>query len=430
MPRSGIGCHIETREAILNAPFSLALTDVDSALIECARRVQLSPSKHNSATQHYEALCSYVDRDESPLHGLVLGCFGAGSFGTGTATATSVSRDQHDVDVVIELNISSDTQPDTVLTTLYDAINGEPGTRYHGKVTRNSRCVTVEYEDGVKVDLMPVARLNIYPERASNLFHWRPEKSEAYHKPVNPYDFREEFNSRVAQDRLFFEAFQRQAALAQDSAYLLEKADAEPFPEIIPLEQKSPLVVAIQLIKRFRDIRYRSRKGPRKPPSIAINAIAIDMKIEGLAFADIVVGLAERIRQKIVDADRLSLKISVANPAWEQDIFTDRWPESLDAQRLFAADLRELSSALINLKRATSDADVLEILTSLFGENVANVAIEKRFLSKAKAATLGGAGIGAGGTILSTVTSPAVAKVTAIPKNTSFGGGVLDDIDH
>jgi hypothetical protein len=226
----------------MNAPFSLPFSTIDAALIDCARRIQLSPTKHEAATQHYEALCSYVDREDSPLHGKVLGCFGSGSFGTGTAIATSVAKDQHDVDVVMELDIDSKSDPAMVLTTLFDAINGEEGSRYHGKVKQNSRCVTVEYEDGVKVDLMPVARLKIIPERASHLFHWK--KNESYHKPVDPYDFKEEFNARVEQDRMFVEAFQRQAALADS---LVEKAETEDFPEIIPLEQKSPLVVATSL---------------------------------------------------------------------------------------------------------------------------------------------------------------------------------------
>jgi hypothetical protein len=328
---------------------------------------------------------------------------------------------------VIELDIDPNTRPDAVLTTLYTTIKDRPGSRYFEKVKRNSRCITVEYEDGVKVDLMPVARLKINPQRASNLFHWRQEKNEIYHKPVNPYDFREEFNARVEQDRSFFEAFQRQAMLAEDSAYVI-KAEAEPFPEIIPLEQKSPLVVAIQLIKRFRDLKYRARNGMRKPPSVAINAIALDMKIEGLAFVDIVIRLAGKIRQQIVDADRLGKIISVVNPAWTPDVFTDRWPESIVAQQLFAADLRELSSGLTNLKRVLSSSDIQEILTALFGENVANYAIEKRFSASGRTATIGGAGVGAGGAILSSMTSPAVARVTSIPKNTSFGVGALDEV--
>ena len=79
----------------------------DALLMDVARRIQLSPTKHDEAEQHYQALCAHVDRPDSPLHGKVIACYPGGSFATGTAIASRVSKDQHDVDVVIELDISA-----------------------------------------------------------------------------------------------------------------------------------------------------------------------------------------------------------------------------------------------------------------------------------------------------------------------------------
>jgi hypothetical protein len=45
--------------------------------------------------------------------------------------------------------------------------------------------VTVTYDDGTKVDLMPIARIP-GPEKAGQLFHFKEENGESYHKPVNP----------------------------------------------------------------------------------------------------------------------------------------------------------------------------------------------------------------------------------------------------
>lgn len=45
-------------------------------------------------------------------------------------------------------------------------------------------------------------------------------------------------------------------------------AGTQPMPVHVPLDQKSPRVVALQLIKRFRDKRYRKHddhRGKRKP---------------------------------------------------------------------------------------------------------------------------------------------------------------------
>jgi hypothetical protein len=69
-----------------------------------------------------------------------------------------------------------------ILGLLYGAINGEEGSRYHGMVTQNSRCVTVKYDDGTTIDLMPVARIAGQPERAGHLFHFKKETGETAHK--------------------------------------------------------------------------------------------------------------------------------------------------------------------------------------------------------------------------------------------------------
>ena len=156
------------------------LSDADALLMDVARRIQLTKTKHEIADRNFRALCQHVDRDGSPLHNKVLECYPSGSFATGTAIASRVAKNQHDVDVVIELAIHPLAPPREVLGLLYEAINGDEGSRYYGMVTQNSRCVTVKYEDGTTVDLMPVARIGGEPERAGHLFHFKKEASETF----------------------------------------------------------------------------------------------------------------------------------------------------------------------------------------------------------------------------------------------------------
>jgi hypothetical protein len=162
------------------------ISEVDALLMDVARRIQLNKSKHETAETNFRALCQHVDREGSPLHKKVLECYPSGSFATGTAIASRVAKNQHDVDVVIELDVPPNSSPKVMLGLLFEAINGEPGSRYYGMVTQNSRCVTVKYGDGTTVDLMPVAQLAGQPERAGHLFHYKKETGETFHKPVNP----------------------------------------------------------------------------------------------------------------------------------------------------------------------------------------------------------------------------------------------------
>jgi hypothetical protein len=60
--------------------------------------------------------------------------------------ATILSRkrtDGFDIDIVAELILPPETSPAVVLDLLFEAINGPPGSRFHGKVERRTRCVTV-----------------------------------------------------------------------------------------------------------------------------------------------------------------------------------------------------------------------------------------------------------------------------------------------
>jgi hypothetical protein len=266
------------------------LADYDALLMDVARRIQLTKTKHEVAETNFRALCQYVDREGSPLENKVIEFYPSGSFATGTAIASRVAKDQHDIDVVMELDISPNSAPKDVLDVLFQAINGEKGSRYHGKVTQNSRCVTVEYGDGTTVDLMPIARIT-GPERAGNLFHYKRETGESHHKAVNPWGFAKYFNDHVDFDPAFHDLFEGRRLLVEGR--IVEKADTQPMPEHVPIEEKSARVVALQLLKRNKDIAWRApSRNSRKPPSVALAAMALDAGSVHASLLDEVIAIA------------------------------------------------------------------------------------------------------------------------------------------
>src|SRR5262249_55600428 len=204
------------------------LAEADALLMDVARRIQLSKTKYETAETNFRALCQHVDREGSPLQGKVVECYPSGSFATGTAIASRVAKNQHDVDVVIELDVPLNSPPDVMLGLLFEAINGDPDSRYHGMVTQNSRCVTVKHADGTTVALMPVAILPGQPERAGHLFHFKKDTGETYHKPVNPWAFAKDFNDQVEVDPDFYKLFAGRRMLVEG---VLEKAETQPMPD-------------------------------------------------------------------------------------------------------------------------------------------------------------------------------------------------------
>ena len=67
------------------------ISTADALLMDVARRIQLTKTKHETAERNFRALCQHVDRDGSPLHTRVIECYPSGSFATGTAIASRVA---------------------------------------------------------------------------------------------------------------------------------------------------------------------------------------------------------------------------------------------------------------------------------------------------------------------------------------------------
>lgn len=414
--------------ALLPGPWA-QLSQADALLMDVARRIQLSPTKHETAKTNFRALCGHVDREGSPLHKKVLECYPSGSFATGTAIASRVAKNQHDVDVVIELDVHPHSEPKTMLGLLFEAINGQPGSRYHGMVTQNSRCVTVKYEDGTTVDLMPVARLAGEPDRAGNLFHFRKESDESFHKAVNPWAFADDFNKRVEFDQAFYDSFRGRRLLVEGTLEI--KAETQPMPEHVPIEEKSPRIVALQLIKRNRDIAFRSsaRGGMRKPPSVVLAAISLDAGPVKTSLIDEVINVANAIRVRLQQKFGARRTVEVRNPAYHPDVFTDRWPENEQAQDMYDADLRRLITELYRLRNdVLSMAEKSELLKKLFGESAAAYAIESHLDAQRHEMEAGRLQAGTRGKIAATVAAPAVAaglRTSPVRAATREGGGTL-----
>jgi hypothetical protein len=401
----------------------------DALLMDVARRIQLSKTKHTTAEQNFRALCQHVDRQGSPLEGKVIECYPSGSFATGTAIVSRVAENQHDVDVVIELDASPSSPPRDMLRMLFDAINGDPGSRYHGMVRQNSRCVTVIYEDGTAVDLMPVARI-AGPDRAAHLFHYKQESGEAYHKPVNPWGWAKHFNDRIEFDREFYELFKGRQILAEDST--LRKAETQPLPEHVPLEEKSPRAVAIQLLKRNRDVAFRAkdRQRLRKPPSVIIARFALDSGPVSTSLTDEVINVANSIRTRLQETDGPRGSVHVENPAYPPDVFSDRWPENTSTQGIYDTDLRRLIVALYRLRNDNlSLPDKLLLLKGLFGETAATYAIDSQLEVQRKEMDSGRLHMGNKGKVLGAIAAPAVigSRTTPTRAATREGGGSLSE---
>lgn len=349
------------------------LHPMDAILADIAISVQLPPGLHAKACDRYEAVRTYAEREGSPLRGLVLRFYVQGSMAIDATTSTRGTDDEYDIDVVAALAVDPAAPPDAVLDLLYRSLEGYPTSQ---EVERQTRCITVRYADRMHLDITPASRLPHGAERESHIFHAHPDEPQRlhFHVPMNAYGFALWYQDRTPPERQFAYAYDERLRKAYGYGIRAD-AEVDDVPEQVPLVTKSITTVALQLLKRFRNIAYADRAG-RIPPSVMMSCFAGHAAQPGLSLSDMVIRQAHRMASALQRAGARREKIVVMSPVFQRDCFTDRWPENLSQQEEFATKLTELADGLKYFKRHESDLDTLQNwLREQFGGHVVSSAI-------------------------------------------------------
>lgn len=340
----------------------------DRLLADVAIRVQLGQTQYKMTVERYQKIQKLIERDGSPLEDRVQLFYPQGSMAIGATIASRLRTDEFDIDVVAQLDLSANIFPHKPLDLLFEAIRGEPGSRYYRKTKRRTRCVTVDYEDKMHIDVTPVIRREETRERESWLFHDRPEAPEepSFRLIANPYGFAEWFKANTPPDQEFAGIFEKRAA-EYERLLLSEAAESEPVPPQEPPFRKSKAVIVLQLLKRWRNVQYDGRSG-RRPPSILIAKLVADAANHTDRLSEELRLQARHMLEEFRSSHKAGCLIHVTNPVCEKDVLTDRWPESLKDQAVFIEDLERLVAKVEKLVSGCDLGEMKAIMVDLFGE--------------------------------------------------------------
>lgn len=342
-------------------------------LAATAIKIELPPSQHQLAVQRKKALEAHLERDGSPLKDVVRVFYPQGSMAIGATIKARYRDEGFDIDIMVEMDVELSAGPDHALNLLHAAVRGEPGSRYFDCTERQTRCVTVYYADGMHLDLTPAVLVDERDPRFSRLAHSKPEEPRSDDRwiPTNSYAFAEEYNRTCPVDHLFAEAY-RSRVLASDRLLfsILAEADSLPVPQhSTEVGGKSAVTVALQLVKRNRNIRYRSRPG-RMPPSVMLACLALEVAGPGRTIGENLGIIASHVLGKMEQAKAGGQLIRVVNPRCASDCFTDRWPENDGSQDAYIQDLKLFIAQLDRLLDETrSLKERGEVLEAMFGES-------------------------------------------------------------
>lgn len=337
---------------------------VDGLLLEIAKRVQLSPTNYKLAVERYQAISEYLDRDGSPLRGIIARLYPQGSMAIGSVITSKFENDEFDIDIIAEMGISTATKPGIILDTLFHALNGEKGSRYHGKVARCSRCAQVQYE-GMHLDVTPAVLLPSKNARTSQIFHANEKDPAHKHYTVvaNPWGFAEWFKEQMPESAMFVED--------------MAKRVTEPVPATEPHYAKARPLVALQLLKRWRNKNYDQRDG-RMPPSVMLSCFVARNSGYRTNLFEELSAQAQYIHRYFSEQTEQGALVKIENPACPgEDIFTDRWPGTLAAQRQFTEDLQALNLKLTALSQNRTLENCQRVMADLFGEKPTTWAVDE-----------------------------------------------------
>lgn len=343
---------------------------LDALLAEVAVSLQLPPGLHAKAISRYEAVRTYIERPGSPLHDRVSALYPQGSMAIDATISTRGTEDEYDLDIIAEIT-GPDGGPEDLLDLLEAALQGYPV----GRIVRQTRCVTLYYADGMHIDVTP-ARRRSPVEKVSDIPHAKrgPVADPARYVAMNTYGFVNWYKARTPLEPRFALAVNRR--LYERAGMAFDAADVEDVPAQTPIVVKSVTTLGLQLIKRHRNILYADAAG-RIPPSIMLSCHAGHAAMPGMGLGDMVIRQARWTARAIEEAARNGRLLTVLNPVFAEEHFTDRWPESQVQQTAYARHLGDLADGLQAVRAGNVQLeDLADWLRHQFGDRVVTRGVE------------------------------------------------------
>jgi hypothetical protein len=380
---------------------SFLSASADELLLQLVRLIQLSKELRLKAIRRVRELTQTLRNPSNPYSRLDPAVYIQGSVRIGAAISAIGHDDQFDVDTMVERRTSRRLDPEEQISALYVAVGNISDTK-----AKKNRCVQLRWPD-MHIDTTPSVLAPEWPMRSSEIYD-RSGTTLGERWPIaNPEDFALWFLTQVGE------------RYAQAVEQFYSQPDKFEFPEDRP-----NAVYGLQLIKRFRNVRYEDRdekNGSKRPPSVLLTYFAGICANPSLSLTEQIIAIATEMIRRIDEAEASGRLLSQDNPMCEADLLTDRWPRHQYDQREWRNELQYLVAALREVNSASLSRK-LELLGDLFGEELSSRAVDKYRESIGQSAKSGNMKILPTGTVIAApVIIPASAAVSPMAVSRHFG---------
>ena len=337
------------------------MNSIDNMLRRIAKEIEINQMEFDRAVQSYNAVGAYLDNNIPEYDIKVVP---QGSFRLGTVTKPITDEDEYDIDLVaiIENQFATARELKKVVG---DALKSSD--RYSKKLKEGKRCWTIEYADSSNfhMDILPTMKSDTYSVNKKLIMtHKEDENSDYEFRTTNPEAYYDWFAKKIEEEK---------RKLAEDYAFR-NKVEIVEVPEY---EVKTTLQIAIEIIKRYRDIKFENNP-EIKPISIIITTLIAEIYTGKESVFELIEKFS-RDYTKYLESDENG-NILIKNPVNSGENFADKWqiyPERKDAFFEFMTELR--NNLIVNkILLEGNQVEQAGVYKTLFGENVVNRVYENK----------------------------------------------------
>lgn len=326
--------------------------DLEKVLGASISTLDITENERAQVTSRYESVGEILDKHwaDSPANNRV---YVQGSFALGTMTRKFHRNDDVDIDLVVLRGIqaASTTQSDLKEDTGAGLRKFVAASQPKASLAESERCWTLEYP-GMHMDILPAV-----PDTS-------PERGSDDGILITDHDVRIWQRSDPRGYASWFQQVTREEVMLKEILLAKRGVDVDAVPA---WTRKTTLQLAVQVLKRHRDIYFTGRLEQR-PSSIVITTLAARAYQRGENLFEVLQGISGSFVEHI---QMINGQHVVANPVMPEENFADCWAN----ERWRAAAMFEWAEAVsrdVNAIAARSGNDnVLKGVRMVLGENAA-----------------------------------------------------------
>lgn len=324
---------------------------VDDLLSKTAATLDIPDFVYEDAVLKYDDVAAWLADEDSGLSTLVPEIYPQGSFRIGTVVRPLVKQSEFDIDLVCLLQTAKEQ---TSQVELKAKVGGRLSARsdLSKLLEEKRRCWTLNYsgDNGLPdfhMDILPAIPNPSSPPSGilitdTKLARWQES---------NPIAYSEWFFDRMKD------------IFAANRLEIAESQEVEVY-EVSDWRIKTPLQVAIQLLKRHRDIHFASDEST-KPSSILVTTLAALSYGNQSSVLDALVDISERMPGFL---EKRRGTWWLPNPVDAQENFADKWNDAPSCSEAFQLWISRLQADVHTLVALPSLDEAVRFLASILGE--------------------------------------------------------------